>query len=546
MDKSLTPDQLNSIKETSFDALRGKFCSSRKGYYVDNFMGEFLPLTHQFPISENEELINGTGVNSDQYTYSSTMKDRYVNAALSRSSPVMNRGYYVRVKSVETFLEYFLSCNSCTNEKKRKNVILLGAGFDTLYFRSREKYQQIGIQGNDFRSNVNFPASKQQKHKRSLVSNLQTQRIEEENEGDYEEEGQYIANANANIAIKKDTLLGEKAREIFTNNIEMRVDEVGKQVRNTSLDDTLTKTTPASSDERTESKDPIVNWFEIDYKDMIQRKVQMLEVNPLFQSTLDNEKASHLPLLKEGEMSPEGLDSSAIQNMPLLCSFAKSRYHLLGLDLCEKNVLSSSFTKLSSMKAISNQFSVTDTTIDFHLDDPTFIVLECLLMYMNDDIATSILIQLSTLFPNAMILSYDAMIQSPCSQFGKMMRYNLGEQRGLHVPGITNYPSIDSHLSRLIECGWQKGNAADMFAIYEDLMNEHLSKEERIRIHGIEMLDEVEELRLLMQHYILVIGRQGKCCIPLDLTPPSIVKGKLLKESDRFPFSVMLNHERQG
>ena len=166
-------------------------------------------------------------------------------------------------------------------------------------------------------------------------------------------------------------------------------------------------------------------------------------------------------------------------------------------------------------------------------------------MYMNDQVATSILMELCNLFPNAMILTYDAVIQSPPSKFGKMMCYNLQEQRGLHVPGIINFPSIESHLSRLIESGWQRANAADMFSIYENLMNEHLSKEERMRIHQIEMLDEVEELQLLMQHYILVFGRQGSCCFPLDRIPPQFVSKETVNiEFDTIPFSAMLTHKR--
>ncbi|CAK8674605.1 unnamed protein product [Clavelina lepadiformis] len=53
----------------------------------------------------------------------------------SRRSPLINRGYYIRAKTASYIISQFFS-----GVRGKKQVISLGAGFDTTYFWSREKF----------------------------------------------------------------------------------------------------------------------------------------------------------------------------------------------------------------------------------------------------------------------------------------------------------------------------------------------------------------------------------------------------------------------
>ena len=51
-----------------------------------------------------------------------------------RKPPLINRGYYSRVTAVRRVLDDFLHAGNADGSARPKQVISLGAGFDTLYF----------------------------------------------------------------------------------------------------------------------------------------------------------------------------------------------------------------------------------------------------------------------------------------------------------------------------------------------------------------------------------------------------------------------------
>lgn len=55
----------------------------------------------------------------------------------SRRMPIINRGYYARVAAVETLLTKFLAAET-PYETKKKQVVILGAGLDTMFFRLKD------------------------------------------------------------------------------------------------------------------------------------------------------------------------------------------------------------------------------------------------------------------------------------------------------------------------------------------------------------------------------------------------------------------------
>ncbi|KAL2609265.1 hypothetical protein R1flu_027838 [Riccia fluitans] len=56
-----------------------------------------------------------------------------------RRSPIINRGYYARWAAMRTLLLQFLNLSSKADGNQRKQILSLGAGFDTLFFNLKEE-----------------------------------------------------------------------------------------------------------------------------------------------------------------------------------------------------------------------------------------------------------------------------------------------------------------------------------------------------------------------------------------------------------------------
>lgn len=107
-----------AVIHTNDDASECKRSAVQRGYYIDNYIGCFVK-------------------NPD------------------RKAPEINRGYYARVKGVETLVEKFLNVSPCLESYECKNLPLqktdkgqvqlinLGCGFDTLFFRLVEQGHQF-------------------------------------------------------------------------------------------------------------------------------------------------------------------------------------------------------------------------------------------------------------------------------------------------------------------------------------------------------------------------------------------------------------------
>ena len=99
-----------AVRETAADASLCKLSASQVGYYVDPFVQYFVPVP-------------------------------------SRRMPIINRGYYARVAAVESLVRTFLRAEERGNQQTtetthvkkttKKQVVILGAGLDTMFFRLR-------------------------------------------------------------------------------------------------------------------------------------------------------------------------------------------------------------------------------------------------------------------------------------------------------------------------------------------------------------------------------------------------------------------------
>jgi len=133
------------------------------------------------------------------------------------------------------------------------------------------------------------------------------------------------------------------------------------------------------------------------------------------------------------------------------------------------------------------------------LEAPTFILLECVLVYMEPDQAAALLAWAAAAFPTAAVLVYDP--TRPDDPFGTQMRLNLAA-RGCPLRGIASGATPAAHAARLLTAGWQRSEAADMLEVYERVIPQAL----RARAERCEWLDEVEEWVLIQRHYALALG----------------------------------------
>jgi tRNA wybutosine-synthesizing protein 4 len=90
------PEQDACVRSTAADAILSKCSAVNKGYFDDPYVHFFAPTK---------------GV---------------------KRAPLINRGYYARFKAVDTIIRRFLSVQ---NGQKKHQIVVLGAGVDTLFFR---------------------------------------------------------------------------------------------------------------------------------------------------------------------------------------------------------------------------------------------------------------------------------------------------------------------------------------------------------------------------------------------------------------------------
>lgn len=91
----MTFRELGSVEDTAMEAANAKYSAVQRGYYKDDFIGFFVP---------NQQ----------------------------RQIPPMNLGYYVRMLSVYKSVVYFYNLFN-----KEIQVVILGCGYDTLFWRLR-------------------------------------------------------------------------------------------------------------------------------------------------------------------------------------------------------------------------------------------------------------------------------------------------------------------------------------------------------------------------------------------------------------------------
>ena len=137
---------------------------------------------------------------------------------------------------------------------------------------------------------------------------------------------------------------------------------------------------------------------------------------------------------------------------------------------------------------------------------PTLLISECCLVYLEPAAAEAVLDYFTSLFPSSTSLGF-ALYEpiKPFDSFGKMMVSNLAA-RGIVLQTLQKYHSLEIQKTRLRKHGFVGAAAEDVDFLWENW----ISAKEKERVAALEMVDEVEEWRLLAQHYCVAWGWKGE------------------------------------
>ncbi|GAO48257.1 leucine carboxyl methyltransferase [Saitoella complicata NRRL Y-17804] len=209
-------------------------------------------------------------------------------------------------------------------------------------------------------------------------------------------------------------------------------------------------------------------WHEIDFPSMIKKKAKTIATTPDLLA----------PIRGTDGFESVHIDQSA-------GTIVSPSYCLHALDL----------TNLPSLAP--NDIPNLDPSL------PTLFISECCLIYLPPDKVTGILNWITGNFGSAGLLIYEPIL--PHTHFGKMMTHNLSS-RDITLRTFGTYPDLRSQARRFLDGRFTAGTAKDI----NELHDKWIPEDEIRRVQGVEMLDEVEEWKLLGAQYCISWGYKEK------------------------------------
>ncbi|CAM0137738.1 unnamed protein product [Umbelopsis sp. WA50703] len=119
---------------------------------------------------------------------------------------------------------------------------------------------------------------------------------------------------------------------------------------------------------------------------------------------------------------------------------------------------------------------------------------KCVLIYLAPEESQSILDWITANVKNTMFLLYEQIL--PDDTFGKVMLRNL-KSRNIELKGIHAYPTLEAQIQRFKQLNWNGAFAVDINTLHD----RPSAQSEIKRISQLQLLDELEEWRLLAAHY---------------------------------------------
>ncbi|KAK9914942.1 hypothetical protein WJX75_002652 [Coccomyxa subellipsoidea] len=201
-------------------------------------------------------------------------------------------------------------------------------------------------------------------------------------------------------------------------------------------------------------------WFEVDFKEVTQRKAAIIAANaPLHEELGPGAKESIHP--GEGRIQTEAL-----------------------------TVLPADLRDVKGVEAAL-------LAAGFNPQLPTYVLAECVLVYMEAEESASVVRWLGSFLSTAACIVYEQI--KPGDAFGRQMLTNL-ECRGCPLRGLQATPDLKAHQDRFLSNGWQRADAKDMTTIYRA----YLDPAEKRRAERLEIFDEFEEWHMIQDHYCIV------------------------------------------
>ncbi|EMD33157.1 hypothetical protein CERSUDRAFT_118220 [Gelatoporia subvermispora B] len=133
---------------------------------------------------------------------------------------------------------------------------------------------------------------------------------------------------------------------------------------------------------------------------------------------------------------------------------------------------------------------------------PTLLLFECVLVYMTSAASSALIQWFTDYFAERGVLGgliYE--MYGLEDQFGRVMKENL-KARGISLPGVAPFTTFASVQSRFAGYGFTTSHAVTL----RDLRRSYVTPAEQERISQLEMLDEIEELELVLEHYMIAWG----------------------------------------
>ncbi|KAF8584278.1 S-adenosyl-L-methionine-dependent methyltransferase [Ramaria rubella] len=127
---------------------------------------------------------------------------------------------------------------------------------------------------------------------------------------------------------------------------------------------------------------------------------------------------------------------------------------------------------------------------------PTLVLAECVLVYMDQSQSNALVKWFADTFNVVGAIVYEMFGLN--DNFGRVMKENL-RIRNVLLPGVDAYPTLLAQSRRFTDHGFTAARSLSLRTI----RTEYIDSGELSRIAALELLDEIEELELVLDHYVI-------------------------------------------